>query len=262
MSPRRSSIWNAMVNSNFILATLIVCIGILQPIPGRAAMTGRNAEVQINLCSTLEQAVEALKLKPVSAERYEVWYIETADLALFRKGVVVRLRIKADATELTLKFADQDCARISARLLPAGQSKCEYDVRSGLGTGAVSISKRLDDAQVQTLVEDPTALTAVLSPAQIEYLHQIDGAWPLPPPLKRMGPARVQPYRRKGHDYVVEAWQFPSGWRFLEISQKARLADAPDVNRDLEARLARHQVAMCADQGSPARAKLEDLLRR
>lgn len=251
-----------MVKSIVIPAVLMLCIGILQPMPGQAATQGRNAEVQVNLCSTPEQAVEALKLKPVNAERYEVWYIETADLALFRKGVVVRLRIKADATELTLKFADQDCARIPARLLPAGESKCEYDVRSGLGTGAVSISKSLDDAQVQTLVEDPAALTALLSPAQIEYLHQIDGAWPLPPLLQRMGPARVQPYRRKGHDYVVEAWQFPSGWRFLEISQKARLADAPDLNADLETRLARHHVAICPDQGSPARAKFEHLLRR
>ena len=56
----------------------------------------------------------------------------------------------------------------------------------------------------------------------------------------------------KGHHLVVEAWQFPSGWRSLEISQKTKLQDAPSLNEDLEPRLIRQRVAPCADQGSPA----------
>ncbi len=45
MIPARSAIWNAMIKSIFIPATLMLCIGILQPIPGQAATQGRNAEV-------------------------------------------------------------------------------------------------------------------------------------------------------------------------------------------------------------------------
>jgi hypothetical protein len=262
MIPTRVALRDVMISSVFRSAMLMACIGFLPAIPGQAATLGRNAEVQINLCSTPEQAVEALRLKPVSAEDYEVWYFETADLALFHKGVVVRLRVKADATELTLKFADQDCTRIAPELLPAGESKCEYDVWGTLVAGAVSVSRRLDDVQVRALMADPAALPTILSAAQIEYLRQSRGAWPLPGLLKRLGPARVQVYRREGHGFVVEAWQFPSGWRILEISQKAKLPDAPGLNADLEAWLTRHHVAICADQGSPARAKFDDLLRR
>jgi hypothetical protein len=227
---------------------------------GRAAAPA--AEVQINLCTTPEAAAKALHLEPADAERYEVWYFETADQALFRSGVTVRLRIKAHSAELTLKFADQDCARIDPARLPARQSKCEYDVRGAVVAGAVSISRRLDDDQLRALRARPGDLSSVLSPAQIGYLRDPASVWPLPAPLKLLGPARVQPYRHKGDGFAVEAWQFPAGLRLLEISQKTRLADAQELDASLRALLARHPVAICADQGSPAGAKLRALLER
>lgn len=47
-----------MIKSIFIPATLMLCIGILQPIPGQAATQGRNAEVPCNLCSMPDHAIE------------------------------------------------------------------------------------------------------------------------------------------------------------------------------------------------------------
>jgi len=245
----------------FEAALPIVCAGAIGPAAGLAAARAQKAEVQINLCSAPEETVRSLHLEAARAERYEVWYVETADIALFRSGVVVRLRIKGHSTELTLKFADPDCARIAPALLPAEQSKCEYDVRGASAAGAVSISRTLSDVELRALLAKPGDLQALLSPAQVEFLRH-RGVWPLPAPLVRLGPAQVQPYRRKGDKFVVEVWQFPSGLRLLEISQKTKLASAPDLNAELQARLNRHQLAICPDQGSPAAAKLRDLLGR
>jgi hypothetical protein len=255
----RGSIFGAVVKA--ALPTL--CAVIVVPSSGLAAAPAHRAEVQINLCSTPEEVVKALQLEPVGAERYDVWYFDTADMALFRKGTVVRLRIKAHAAaELTLKFADQNCSRVNRALLPAQQSKCEYDVRGALVTGAVSISKTLNEDQVRALMAKPGDLQALLSRGQIGFLRDGASAWPLPAPLLLLGPVRVQPYRQKGDRSVVEAWQFNSGKQLLELSQKTKLSNAHDLNVGLQARLTRHRVAICRDQGSPAGAKLQDLLGR
>jgi hypothetical protein len=240
----------------------MLCAGIAMSPLVQAATPADAAEVQINLCSAPEAVVEALQLKPLRALDYEVWYVETADMALLRSGVVARLRIKAHTAELTLKFADQDCAEVPSALLPARQSKCEYDMRGARAVGAVSISKALNDDQVRALIADPGGLPALLSPAQVEFLRQRARLWPLPAPLVRLGPVRVQAYRHPGDAFVVEAWSFPSGRFFLELSQKTRLSSAPDLDTKLQDRLTRHKVEMCLDQGSPAQAKLRELLGR
>lgn len=248
-------------HSIFVTVALALCAGTVGAPAGLAATQPQKAEVQINLCSTPDETVKQLHLEPMRAERYEVWYFETTDMALLRSGIVARLRIKERSTELTLKFAAQDCARIAPALL-ADRSKCEYDVRGASAAGAVSISRTLTDQQLQSLFANPGDLQTLLSPAQIHFLRTEARVWPLPAPLVRLGPARVQPYRRTGEEFVVEAWQFPSGLNLLEISQKAKLSSAPGLNKDLQARLTRHQVAICTDQGSPAGAKLRDLLGR
>lgn len=260
--PNSSDVLNSMSIPVAKVAFSMLCAGIVIPLLGQAATPADAAEVQINLCSAPAEVVDALQLKPVPAADYEVWYVETADLALLRNGVVVRLRIKANAAELTLKFADQECARIAPALLPARQSKCEYDVRGSTAVGAVSISKALSDDQVRALIADPGGLPALLDPAQVEFLRQRASLWPLPAPLVRLGPIHVQTYRRKGEAFVVEDWRLPSGWRFMELSQKTILSSAAGLTIELQSRLTQHRVAMCTDQGSPAAAKLQDLLRR
>ena len=244
-------------------AVLAACLGAAGAPGGLAAKGTHNAEVQINLCSGVEETAQALHLQPVAAERYEVWYFDTADTALFRNGVVERMRIKGGSTELTLKFADQDCARVAPGSLPQHQSKCEYDVRGAASAaGAISISRTLGDAEWRSLLAKPGDLPAMLSPAQVDFLRGKTSAWPLPSQLLALGPVRVQPYRAKGEEFVVEAWQFPSGHRLLEISQKSSLSKALELNDDLQARLTRHRLAICPDQGSPAGEKLRDLLGR
>jgi hypothetical protein len=221
------------------------------------AAAPRDAEVQINLCEEPSAVIRALHLKSAGAP-FEAWYFETADFALFKQGVLFRLRIKAHGAELTLKVANQECADIAPALLPPREAKCEYDVHGEHVAGAVSITTNLDDAHLHVLSANPGVLPDLLSPAQVAYLRN-RGVWPLAAPLQRVGPVRIQAFRHKGDEFVVEAWQLPAGQRYLEISQKTSQANAPRVHESLTARLGRSDVEVCADQGSQAGAKLQAL---
>jgi len=236
---------------------LPIVLGTLMPSVAHAAAPSRNAEVQINLCSEPDTVVRALHLEPAGAA-FEAWYFETADLALFRQGVLFRLRVRAHGAQLTLKVANQECSDIAPALLPAREAKCEYDVHGDHVAGAVSITTNLDDAHVRTLSAKPDALPDLLSRAQIDYLRNL-GVWPLAVALERVGPVHIQAFRHKGEAFVVEAWQLPTGQQYLEISQKTTRADAPHVHERLMARLGRSGVEVCADQGSQAGAKLREL---
>ena len=220
-----------------------------------------GAEVQINLCAEPAEIVRALALRPESATPREAWYFDTPDLALFRGGLVFRLRLTGRGAELTLKAADQDCKRVPPALLPAREGKCEYDLHGSDFKGAVSLSHRLDETTSRALLDDRLALDKALSAAQVRFLREGASAWPLPPGLQRMGPVRIQAYRSKTDKLVVEAWQLPAGTRYVEISEKARVDDALRRRTEIEKVLASAGVKVCADQSSQAGAKLRELAR-
>ena len=92
--PTTSSVPRKSCGASFKAAVLAACLAAAGAPASLAATRPHDAEVQINLCSGVEETAQALHLQPVAAERYEVWYFDTADTALFRNGVVVRVRIK------------------------------------------------------------------------------------------------------------------------------------------------------------------------
>jgi hypothetical protein len=221
-----------------------------------------GAEVQINLCSEPGQIITALQLVRKEARPREIWYFDSAGLDLFRRGVLFRLRSTGRKHELTLKVGNQECGRVNPELLPIGLAKCEYDVHGAHSVGAVSISRTLDESQVYRLLEGQVELADLLSPAQVRYLREVADVWPLTPGMKRLGPALIETYHRKGRPFDVELWQLPSGRRYAEISQKCRLEDASRVQAELEEMLDRKKVNLCPDQGALAAERLKDLLGR
>ena len=96
--------------------------------------------------------MQALDLRPRGTP-IEVWQFDDAALVLFGRGVRLRLRVAADGrSEFTLKVADQECARIDAKLIPPGEGKCEYDVYGTSAAGAISLTRSLDAKSTHDLV--------------------------------------------------------------------------------------------------------------
>jgi len=215
------------------------------------------AEVQINLCAAPERVALALGLAADGVRT--AWYFDTRDLALANRGVVFRLRQAASATELSMKIARQDCAALPSALIPKGEGKCELDLHGDSMHGAVSIARALDAEASAALLAGRMTLREALSPAQIRFLDQRLGLWPPPDGIVRLGPVRIDAYRRKAERFVLEAWTLPGGETHLEISQKSTSDRAYGVRDALLRRLAAADVAVCADQSSQSARKLGQL---
>jgi hypothetical protein len=247
----------------FALSLLLSAyIGAAAGADGAPASGAAGAEVQINLCTEPAEIVRALALHAESATPREAWYFDTPDLALFRRGLVFRLRLTGRGAELTLKAADQDCKQVPPALLPAREGKCEYDLHGSDFKGAVSLTRRLDEATSSALLGDRIPLEKALSAAQVRFLREGASAWPLPPGIARLGPVRIHAFHSKTAKFVVEAWALPAGTRYVEISEKARVDDALRRRSELENVLAGAGVKVCADQASQAGAKLRELAGR
>jgi hypothetical protein len=245
------------------LAMIFAVIAHLPQAGAAEAADGRRAqaEIQIGLCSPVDQIVRALDLRPRGAP-IEVWQFDDAALTLFGRGLRLRLRVGADdRSEFTLKVADQECARVDARLIPPGEGKCEYDVYASVTSGTVSLSRNLDATSTKDLVAGRIAPARALSASQIRYLRRMSGNWPLPDGIRALGPIHVRTYRTSGKMYDVDISQLPDGERFAEISRKVPLSDAIRAKEVMEADLSKAGVAMCADQSTQAGTKLRSLLR-
>jgi len=218
-------------------------------------------DIQASLCGSPAQMERALRLQP-HGPPFDVWLFDDAALALFGKGLRIRLREAKGGAELTLKVADRDCAKLPAASLPAGEGKCEYDLHGTKVAGALSLTRKLDARTAAELVAGRAPLASALSAAQTGFLQSVPGAWPLPPQVRALGPTRVRSYSSDGKTYTVDVSELPGGERFIEISRKVPLAEAQRSREQFDADLAKAGVAVCADQSAQAVNKLRALVQR
>lgn len=247
------------VQHHFIAGLLALCAG---PSPlataAQPASTVR-AEVQIGICAALPDVTKALRLRapgPVTT----TWLFDDAGLNLLQRGLRLRLRVDARGADLTLKVADQDCARIPAGAIPPAQGKCELDLHGTTMTGAVSLSQPLSRQHADLLVAGTMRVHDALSQAQRSYLRDVVGGEPLPAALQPLGPLAITTQRAADRSYVLDVTTLPGGEQYLEVTRKVAAAKAERTRHRLEQDLARAGVTLCADQAGQAAVKLRKLL--
>lgn len=250
-------------NATAVLAVILVAVAILPSAAAAEAIgaTGPRAEIQIALCAPTDRIVHGLNLSP-DGPPLSVWFFDDAALTLSGQGLRLRLRVADGRSELTLKVADQDCARLDRELVPLGEGKCEVDVYGEKTAGAVSLNRDLGAKSTNELLAGRMTPAEALSPAQIRYLREVLGAWPLPPGIRGLGPMEVRRYRTKGKLYDIDISQLPGGEQTAEISRKVPLADAARAMEVMAADLSRAGIARCADQSSQAVNKLRAMERQ
>lgn len=124
-----------------------------------------RTDIQLSLCSPSDQIEKALHLQRRGTSM-EVWLFDDPALSLFERGLRFRLRLTNAPAELTLKIANQDCAKIAPGLVPSGEGKCEYDIHGTTIAGAVSLSRSLDASAARDLLAGHLSLADALSAAQ------------------------------------------------------------------------------------------------
>jgi hypothetical protein len=218
------------------------------------------AEVQIELCSPFPDIERSLKLRP-DGDPIEVWLFDDAALSLFERGVRIRLRVKGKHTEFTVKVANQDCARIDAKLVPPKAGKCEIDVHGTSMSGTVSLSRNLSHKEWTDLVAGRAAAADLLSPVQAAYLRDTAKVWPLPAQLRALGPKQARSYVMADKSHEVDVSKLPSGEQYVEMSHRVPAANALRAKDELDTMLKRAGVKACEDQAGQANNKLKRMLR-
>jgi hypothetical protein len=229
---------------------------------GQSETPEPRAEIQINLCASPQDVIQALPLLPDGAAPTEAWYFDTPELEFSRRGLVFRLRQGDRTPELTLKVANQDCMDIKPAWISKGEGKCEYDNHGAVFSGTVSLTSTLDEENALAMTEGRLPLEKVLSPAQIAYLRDVVAAWPLVSGIRPIGPAQIRQYRAKGADYDVNVWTLPAGETDIELSEKASFKKVLDRRAELLALLSRSGIALCPDQAGQGGKRLRILLER
>jgi hypothetical protein len=251
-----------MQRTLFFLALAAAALAIL---PGCDAGSQRDeprAEIQINLCAPPQDVIEVLTLRPDAAGPTEVWYFDTPDLEFSKRGLVFRLRLGDRKPELTLKVASQDCARIRADRIPAGEGKCEYDNHGAVFSGTVSLEAALDDAVARELIEGRLPLDKVLTPTQTAYLRNEAANGPLMTGVRPIGPAKIRQYRKEKAGFDVNVWTLPAGETTVELSQKESFKNVLQRRSELLEMLSHVGIALCPDQGGQGIDRLGILLGR
>ena len=218
------------------------------------------AEVQIELCSPFPDIERSLKLRP-DGRPIEVWLFDDAALTLFERGVRVRLRVKSERAEFTIKVANQDCAQIDAKLVPPKAGKCEIDVHGTNMSGTVSLSRHLSRKEWTDLIAGRVAAADLLSPVQAAYLRDIAKVWPLPAQLRPLGPKQARAYVMADKSYEVDVSKLPTGEVYVEMSHRVPATDALRAKDDLDTMLKRAGVKACESQAGQANNKLKLMLR-
>lgn len=243
-----------------LAAAMSICCASASADPVRApasARTDARTEIQIGLCSPPDVVTRALDLRPRGSPT-QVWMFDNPTLTMYDRGLRFRMRIQDGRAELTLKAADQDCAQVPRRYLPRSEAKCEYDVHGTKSAGAVSISRKVDDADA--LLTGRVPLDRVLSEAQMRFLKERLDIWPLPSDLRALGPIELATYRTADKSYDIDVQRLPRGATYVEISTKVPTADVARARANLERDLAKAGVAQCTDQSAQAIEKLKALL--
>ena len=249
------------MRNDFVAAAMLVAAAAPAFAAKAKADVGQEprAEVQIGVCAPLPAVAAALRLRapgPVTT----TWLFDDAGLNLLRRGVRLRLRIDGDGADLTMKVADQDCARLPATAIPPGQGKCELDMHGATMTGAVSLSQPMSRARADALTAGTVRVQDALSPAQVNFLRDVEGGGPLPATLLPLGPLAITTQRAADRSYAVDITTLPGGEQYLEVTRKVAVDQAERTRHRLEQDLTRAGVALCADQSGQAAIKMRKLL--
>lgn len=237
----------------------VVVVGACPVSAAPAEPSRTRAEVQIAVCSSLAAMTAAMPLRAAGPPT-TTWLFDDRALTLHRRGLRLRLRLEPGGADLTLKVAEQDCTTLPAGAIPPGLGKCELDLHGTTITGAVSLSQPLPRARADALVAGTARVQDALSPAQRAFLRDVVRGDPLPPVLLPLGPLSISSMKARNGGFAVDITTMPTGEQSLEVTQKVAEAKASTTQHQLEQKLVRAGVEVCADQSGQAGVKLQKLL--
>lgn len=224
-----------------------------------------SVELKLSLPLTRARAaVNSIGFDPVEAQPRQAFFFDTPDLALNQAGVVVRARrIQGGDGDTVIKLRPVDPSTIDAELRRSAAFKIEVDAMPGGFVCSASFKGVCSGQDVLDATSGAMPLRKLFSKEQRAFYDAHAPAGLTMDQLVLLGPtfllkAKHQP---KAKDFdrpiVFELWIYPDGSMVMEVSTKCLPKEAFQVAGDFKDYLARHGIALGADQSAKTKTALE-----
>lgn len=207
------------------------------------------------------RAVAALGLDPLDAQIRQVFFFDTADLALNQRGVVVRARrIQGRNDDSVVKVRPVNPAELST----ARSSKSltvEVDAMPGGFVCSATMKATLGRTDVKEVAAGSRAIHKLYTKELRSFFQANAGSDLELDALVLLGPITVMKQKLRTEEYagrlVAELWFYPDGSRILELSSRCAPANAFQVAAELKAMLVNRGLEISGDQQTKTKTALE-----
>jgi hypothetical protein len=209
----------------------------------------------------------ALDLDPLNAEIRQVFFFDTPDLALNRRGVVVRARrVQRKGDDSVVKLRPVEPDTLPKKLRRSAGFGVEVDAMPGGFVCSGSMKREFEKPGVREAVMGKRSLRSLFSKEQRAFYadHAPEGLEL--EHLSVLGPIFVLKLKFSpkgfGRRMVGEVWLYPDGSRIVELSTKCPPPQAFDVAAEARAFLSGRGIDLSGAQETKTRKALEFFSKR
>ncbi len=193
-------------------------------------------EIKITARARDEDAVrDALDSADIEAERREIYFFDTQELALFDSGVVLRARLVQDDTDdSTVKLRPVVPEELASSWTDLDGFEVELDAVGDDAICSAKLTVGQDRGEIRQVAAGVRPMRKLFSGTQEKLIEEhapAEIAWE---DLAVLGPVDVRKWevQPKGFNYevTIEEWVLPDDSDLVELSVKADPADAAKAN--------------------------------
>lgn len=224
-----------------------------------------SADAKVEIKMTLAEVDEgpaALGVDPKKVEQRDVTFYDSADLALFGDGIILRTRrVIGDDDDSTVKIRPLRASKVDARWFEHDDFKCEYDDAVGKrAVSSCSLSTTQGPGEIVKAARGDQTIATLFTAEQHAFLAE-HGRVPDWSTVRAFGPIaaevwKVEPPELDGEKVTVERWSVPGGNRSLEVSVKVKGNEARAAEKKLVAWVVAHGLTASATQETKTKAAL------
>jgi hypothetical protein len=212
-------------------------------------------------------AVDALGMDPLNAQLRQVFFFDTPDLALFRKGVVARARrVQKRGDDSVVKLRPVVPSELPDDVRRSRNVLVEVDATPGGFVCSAAMKRALPNPDVRAVAKGERKLRKLFSKEQRAFFaeHAPDGIEL--DDLTVLGPINVLKLKLRPGNFdrrlIAELWLYPDYSRVLELSTKCSPAEAIDTAARARALLHEHGVDVTGEQQTKTRKALRYFARQ
>jgi hypothetical protein len=206
--------------------------------------------------------VAALGMDPLEAQIRQVFFFDTPDLALDRRGIVARARrVQGRTHDSVVKLRPVVPDELPSHLRRSSSMVVEVDAMPGGYVCSASLKGKVGPDDIKAAVSGELSLRKLFSKEQRAFFgdHAPDGIEL--DDLSILGPIFVLKlkFTPEGapRKLVAEVWLYPDGARILELSTKCAPSEMFQVAMESRAYLGKRDVNLSGEQQTKTKTALE-----